>query len=174
VANNFRKRFLTNLGVSGAIILALIIATYLIGSDLNRRAANIAESTNELKFRNNAAQSLVILREEARQALRYRNVLGNLLPTQDELIAFPREIRSLASTNKVTLSFAFGEQTRATAERAGFIGFDMTTTGQFADFLAFLRGLEGSAYFINFSALDVSRVNNASNSKLIGKVFSRD
>lgn len=170
---SFKKKFLTNLGVTLGIMIILLIVNLFIRSKITETAEQIQKLKRELSLRSQAISSLVILKDESSKAQRYQNFLDNFFPTSDELINFRKDIRSLALKNKLDFNFSFGTESPPRDNGLGFILFQMSISGSPDSFINFLASVENNYHFISFDSIDWSSILNRFNAKLAGKIFIR-
>ena len=144
-----------------------------MNSDITSRVVAIQKLKQEVAFRTQAIESLVVLKEESQKAERNSDLLKNILPTSDALINFRREINLLAAQNKIDLGFTFGVDSPATDVQPGFINFQMTPSGQLQNFINFLKNIEQGAYFVELNSLDINRTGKTFAGAITGRIFSR-
>ncbi|MBI4193328.1 MAG: hypothetical protein HY536_01745 [Candidatus Colwellbacteria bacterium] len=172
---SFTKRFyLVEVGIPAVVLVALLALAFLLRFDIARRASAIEELRSALAARAQAVETLAALRESAERARIYASVLGNILPTRDQLIGFPKEFELIAKKFDVRLSAAFGGETAATVSEPGSIEFSFSVRGSYADIVAFLAAAEQSRYIIAWSGFEfLKEKGELYTATASGRVFTR-
>lgn len=172
---SFTKRFyVVEAGVPALILAALLALAFLLRFDIARRVTAIEELRAGLASRAQAVETLAALRESAERARIYASVLGNILPTRDQLIGFPKEFELIAKKFDVRLSASFGSETAATVSEPGSIEFSFSVRGTYADIAAFLAAAETSRYIIAWSAFEfLKEKGEVYTATASGRVFTR-
>lgn len=168
------KRDMTlRVGVGAGILVALVALTLFVNADMSGRASNIQDLRRSFAERASAVERLARLRALSDEAVPYRSALAELLPKPEELVGFPREVRTIASAADVTAAnVSLGAETAAAEREPGSIEVQFTVSGTLAKFIAFLKALEERAGFIMFSSIDAP-ITNRANAAIRAKVFSR-
>lgn len=170
----FKNRVLTKLGVNGGLIAIVLVANIFIGMDVSRRIASIQSDRREMAVRTQAAESLVVLKEESKKGELYTRILNGILPTNDELISFSRDLKAVAVKNSVDLGFKFSGGSDEAQGQLGHTNFKASATGKdFKNFLNFLRSMEAMPYFIDVSFISLNKSSSDFKSDIDGRVFSR-
>lgn len=171
--DNFARKLWLEIGLSAIVIAIMLAATFFFASRISGNTEAIVRLKKEIEFSNQAVASLVILKDEFRQAEQYRVRLKNLLPASGAVINFRREVRELAAKQKIDLGFNFGIETPADAGRLGSVGFEIKASGPAEKFIDFLKGLEALNYFAPLDSVEFNRASGRFNADLGGRVFSR-
>lgn len=169
------KRFyFYNIGIPAVIFAALFALTILLRFDIARRTAGIQELRSMLASRTQAVETLAVLRESAERARIYASVLGNILPTRDQLIGFPKEFELIAKKFDVRLSAAFGSETPATVTDPGMIEFTFSVRGAYQNIVAFISAAETSRYILSWNAFEfLKEKGDMYTATISGRVFTR-
>jgi len=168
------KNVFIHAGIAFAVFAVLVVFTMLIGGDIERRAKTQQMLRGEDNFRSEAILSFVALRNEYNKAQIYFSLLENILPHQDKLINFPKDMKALGKQNGVDVSATFGAETQSTNATPGFVQFQMTINGALTKILEFIKGLRSSSYVTDLSSLELGwEVNGAVSASIAGKVFFR-
>lgn len=172
---SFTKRFyLYDIGIPALILATLFALALLLRFDIARRAAAIQELRSTLASRARGVETLAALRRSAERARIYASVLGNILPTRDQLIGFPKEFELIAKKFDVRLSAAFGGETAATATEPGAIEFSFSVRGTYANIVAFITAAETSRYILSWSAFEfLKEKGDIYTATISGRVFTR-
>lgn len=169
---NFKKRLLINIGVPFGICLFLASALVFLGSDIGKQTNQIKQLQENLSYYIEMTESLALLRQDSEKAKHYITELESVLPTRDQLVAFPGDLSIIAEQNKVDISSSLGQESFANDNELGKIDFTVAGQGEFNNFLNFLKLLKNSRYFIKFKTLDFSRQDENFKALLTGQVFS--
>lgn len=170
---DFKKWLMVNAGGGAAVLAAALVLIFLVGGDVSSRAESIKVQKQDLETRLQSLNSLIALRSGADRARRLLPKLQEALPTKDQLIGFSKYIGTQARQNNLTAAFAFDSEVAATAAVPGMNGFSLTLNGAYDDYVRFLKSLESSSYFVNFSSMDISEKDNKFEILSKGKVFSQ-
>jgi len=169
---NFKKRLLITIGIPLAVCLILVLALFFIGSNITKQAAQIEKLKGDLFNRQQLTQSLASLKQGSEQVQPYLTELENILPSQDQLLGFSRDIGIIAKQNKLNLNTTVGQEISESGD--GLRQTDFTSTGQgtFDNFINFLKGLENSRYFIKLNTFDLTGQDGDFKMSMKGQVFS--
>ncbi|HEY4475124.1 MAG TPA: type 4a pilus biogenesis protein PilO [Candidatus Paceibacterota bacterium] len=173
MAENFKNRLFFELGLTAGLLVFLLAASIFVKFSMERRAEEITEGKKELAARSSAVNSLAILKKEAERAATYSEILENILPTNEKLIDFRKDLRTLSAENKLDFTFSFGADTPKDALRPGSVAFQMTVGGDAQRFTEFLKKIEAMNYFFGFNAIDLSRGGPKFTASFGGKVYYR-
>ncbi len=156
----------------GAIILGGMVAWFAY--DMSRHVVAIQSARGTLSARASGDTEFSRLKSQANQAAQELPFLTSLLPSEGQLINFPRESGILARQNTIELGFSFGASTAGTTSAPGFTAFMMSGQGALNNWFDFMRALETSNYVIG---IDVVRLTTTDgkiyNGNINGKVFSQ-
>ncbi len=169
---NFKKRLLITIGAPLSICLILVLGLFFVGSDISQKVNKIRELRGDLLFRTGLTNSLAILSQQSETAKNYDSQLQNILPSGDQLIAFPKNIISLAKQNNLNINATLGQKKSQEEEGLQQTEFNIEGQGPFENFVNFLKSLESSQYFISLKTIDVIRQNRDFGLMMSGSVFS--
>lgn len=170
--SEFQKRLTVSVGVYSGIIAVLGIILFFVGSDITRRTDEIKQIRSELLFRVQLTESLALLREGSEEAKNYAAALNGILPTQDQLITFPREIGAVARQSNIDFNFSLGQEKSVAEEKLKRTGFTMTGQGLFENLTGFLKSLELAGYPLSFDSIDLTRQDSNFKALITGNLFS--
>ena len=163
------------LTISLVVIAVLVAAIIFLGSDIEGRAQKVGLLRADLNFRTRAIKSIAELRSNYEKSKPYAGEIKNILPTQDQLVSFSRDINLIANQNKINLSLSLkgGGQPRTEAPTLQKNDFSVTAQGTLQNFISFLRAVKTSRYFTKMNSLDFSKQGENTFSIVInGQVFS--
>jgi len=169
----FKNWLIKNSIIAGAIILALILLIFFIKADISGRTAEIKSQRQDLTARLYSLESLTLLKADSKKAEALRANLENSLPTKDSVIGFTKTIENFAKSNGMGFGFAFESETLGTINSPSANNFTITSSGSFQNFLRFLKAMEQSKYYVNFSYLDLSQKAKEYSVIIKGRVFSQ-
>jgi Tfp pilus assembly protein PilO len=169
----FRRSFATSLAVSIGLLLFVALLTLVFGSRIVSASSRVRETKQEIVRRFQAIQSLAVLTNEANKAEPYEATLATLLPPQDKLINFSKDVKALAAKRKLPITFIFKDAVPASQSALGYINFQLSLTGERDQILSFVGDLEGSNYIVAVDTLDFRASGKSSTLSLTGRVFSR-
>jgi len=169
---NFKKRLFITIGIPLAICLILSLVLFFIGLNITSQTAQIEKLKGDLFNRQQLAQSLASLKQGAEQAQPYLTELENILPSQDQLLGFSRDIGIIAGQNKLNLNTTLGQQISQSGDGLRQTDFTSTAQGSFDNFINFLKSLENGRYFIKLNTLDLTSQDGDFNMLIKGQIFS--
>jgi Tfp pilus assembly protein PilO len=169
----FKKNLVINGGIGIVLIGITVGVTIFLGSDINTRAAHLRELRDEEHFRSEAIESFVALKGEYSKAQAYFSLLENILPHQDRLLSFPKDMRAIAKKHKLDFTVTFGTQVEGGPDTPGYINFQMALKGSFDNFTLFLKEAQQSLYIIDFTSMETNWEKAGVSVTILGKVFSR-
>lgn len=154
----------------------LTYALYYFSKSMNERADKIALTRALIGMRTRGLENLAELNRQAPIAAGYQQVLDLLLPTQDQLLDFPRWLDGLARTYHLNVRATFeGNQANPTESSPGAAAFSLTVGGEYREIMSFLKFLEvdSKRFLISFTKVELNRSENTFNAKTRGLVFYR-
>ncbi len=171
---NTRRRIAMQIGISLAIIAALVSGILFFGFHINKFSKKIATTRQELAERSIALRSLAVLRSEfTNKGQSYLNVLHNIVPKKDELIDLSKDIQAIAAAGNLEYGFNFLSETPAGATTLGSVRFDLSLGGDLNNLIDFIKNLQNFRYLINLENISLSREELAMKMEVRGNVFFR-
>ncbi len=167
----FRKRLTTIIVIFLAISVILGGILIFVGSDISRRTEQIIQARKNLLFRLQLTETLALLRKDSQEAQNYTYELNNILPSRDQLISFPRDLSIIAKQNKIELNTSLGKESVGDGNLAQ-TNFNITSQGSSDNFIAFLKSVEITNYFVNLDSIDFIQQENTFRAMINGRVFS--
>lgn len=172
---NFKKRLVILLSISLLVITALVAAIIFMGLDIGSRAKKLGFLRADLNFRTRAIESITDLRSDYEKSKPYAGEIKNILPTQDQLVNFSRDMNLIANQNQVDLNLSLkgGGQLKTEAPTLQKNDFGATAQGPLNNLINFLKAIKISRYFTTMNSLDLSGRGEGTFSIIInGQVFS--
>lgn len=169
----FKNWFLKQISISLTVILLLAALLLLIGRDISLKTANIKQQRQDFSLRSQALNSLAFLRSEAERSKNILKAIQDLLPQSDQLINFPKSLEGLAKNNQLSFGFSFNSETPAEENKPAINAFTLNLSGQYNNFLNFLKAVERSQYFVAFDFLDLNKKGADFEIIMKGRVFSQ-
>jgi len=165
--------FLIGSGIVACLLAGVLFYLY---TDVNRRSQSIISLRGDMRSRLIAINSLSVIRDEYEALKPYLPQVDRLLPSQDELLNFPKNVSDIARTHRVEASVNFrgGAPAAATSTLSlRPIDFSLVAQGPLEGLFATLNDLEKSVYLIKFTSADLMRQEPHFRLTLSGQVFSR-
>lgn len=169
----FQKKLSFNILIAAGAAVLIFIGTLFVGADINRRIERITSIKADTLFKQKAVASLAALKDQSGKADPYVSFLNNILPPHDSLINFPKDLRAIAIRNNGELEVNFGAETEAAGGKPGSANFEGSLRMSLQNFRNFLRDVERSKYFVDFSDLDITGEQNTYTIRISGSVFFR-
>jgi hypothetical protein len=171
--NNFRQRFVKSLSISLGVILTLAAVIAVLGFEIRGKSKAAEKGRGLIADELEALNSYAVLKSERNELQPYFTLLENVLPLRDELIDFKGEMERLARNEGVDFGFSFGGEEAATAAAPGKYTFSITSKGGKDSLLNYIKAIEDSRFLVNFSSVDLFRLDNVFLVTLGGGVFYR-
>ncbi|MBI4159577.1 hypothetical protein HY504_00215 [Candidatus Wolfebacteria bacterium] len=170
-------RFLIVTGLNILLIALLAVVLGFAASDLRKRIGTIGSIREEMRARTNEIESLSVLQKEYGEIKPYLPALDSFLPTENQLLNFPRDITLMARQNKVDATALFrgvSSLKKGDALILRAVDLSLTASGGFDPLLLFLGNLDRSSYHLSFNSLDFIRQSeNNFKAMMSGRVFAR-
>ena len=171
---NFKRTFWIHVSVAAGGIAVLMAIIGWLASDVQAQADRIRKDRVLIRDRSAAIAALADLKGRASQATFYEQKLSAFLPTQEQLLDFPRTLDNLARIRRISSNFAFrGGQTAPQGNMPGSIGFNLDLSGALEDILSFLKDVETEPprFLATFESFDLTRSGDSYRLLIPGKVF---
>lgn len=171
----FKRDLLLGTGIIvGSIILFFVASNLLLGR-MDALSGDIAASRILIARRAELLSSLADIKKLSSDAEVYRKKIGELLPSQDQLLVLPQVVNELAFSHNVSANFSFsGAPSLPQTGFPGSVDFSLNANGSLSDLLLFLGDIEPGAirFLISIEGLDFSSSGSGNyNLTLNGKAF---
>ncbi len=163
-------------GIAVGMITLLAAVAGWFAADLSTQRSKVVQDRVLIRERSASIAILAELKRNAVQALRYEQKMNAFLPTQEQLLDFPRTLDNLARVRKLTLNFGFqGGQTPSQGNAPGAVSFALDVNGTFNDILGFLKDVEVEPprFLAAFDTFDIVRSVEGYRLFTQGRVFFR-
>lgn len=173
---NLKRKILISLGIVIVSMSLLTYALYVFSRSMDARAEKIASTRALIDMRTRGLENLAELNRQAPLAAGYQQILDLLLPTQDQLLDFPRWVDGLARTYRLNVRATFeGNQSNPTEGAPGSAAFSLAIGGSYGEIMSFLKFLEvdSKRFLISFTKVELNRSDDMFNAKARGLVFYR-
>jgi len=169
----FRRKLVTQ-GIIVILVLgALVSGVSFFAGQIRLARENSVALRGILFNRVGAIGSFAALKTDfeprGKQALA---ALYKIVPVQGQIITLGKDFRVLAVQNNLDASFAWGTETKPTAESFGTVGFTLTVMGEYEKLRAFIGKLNNFRFLIVIDSLSLSRAPQGSLT-ILGRVFYR-
>lgn len=173
--DHFRKRLITESGISLLIVLALFAGIQFFRSNVSEYADKIIAARTTLANRAKSIGELAELRSQFNsKASGYLNVLHNVIPSYEQLINLNKDLQSLAAQSKVGYNFSYAGEIPSSAGSLGSISFDLNVnSGDFNSLMAFLKSLQNFRYLSSVDEVSMRSNNEILVMAIKGRVFYR-
>jgi Tfp pilus assembly protein PilO len=163
MTQHFRKELILNISLLAGTFAVLTAGLVWMQRDINGHNAAIVENRTLIYRQSHAAEALAQLKQDAPLAARYEKLLGNLLPTQDQLLEFRKFVDSIGHLRRLGTVFQFQSiQVQPQLAAAGHAPFVLEATGDYADIAAFLKEIEvkNSRFIVDIGNVSIESVGN--------------
>ena len=170
----FNAQILFQVGITCVLLIVFAGATAYVRGDIKNRAERIDIARAELSLRQDAVGAYVLLKDASVRAEPYIQVLHTVLPTKEELINFPKVMRSLGEANAIDITVTFGRDSSGGVEGELMnTAFGISAEGSLVNLIRFLESVEQSVYFVAFTSLKLTALGQGYRISLDGRVYSR-
>lgn len=181
--NLFLRQLSIKIGVILVVVIAAIIINVVISNQISRKALNISSLQAQTQNLASTGEAFSKLMKDFQVATPYLESVQQLLPSQNQIINFSKDMSDLAETFSVTSGLAFEKDgVKKISEGISTIGFSMSLSGDFSKIADFIISLKESHYFIDFSSFDftggsaesIAKGNKSISAIVRGRVFMRN
>lgn len=181
--NLFLRQLAIKIGAILIIVIIAIVINVIISGQIKEKVLNISRLQAQGQTMASMGESFSKLMKDFQVASPYLETVQQLLPSQNQIINFSKDMSDLAETFGVTLGFAFEKDgVKKISEGISTISFSMSLSGDFLKISEFIISLKDSRYFIDFSSFDftggsaetIAKGNRAISAIVRGRVFMRD
>jgi len=162
------------IGIIAGSMIVFGVALYFFAGNIQEQASAIAGNRSDIANQSAAINSYSSLKASAAQAATYQTAMDKLLATQDNLIAFPSQINSIALNDGVSMTFSFeGDPVPAGSNTVGYVGFKLNMTGSLDGITLFLRDIESSTPTLlsKIDSFDITQSGSSYTLVAAGRVF---
>lgn len=139
--------------------------------DIAGKTDRIKNLRKEIASYYRANENLAVLRSDLESVQPYLPGIDTFLLNKDQLIGFPRDLKSLASQFQIDAVSNFSETGKEEAGDIRWIGVKVSADGEMNNLIEFLKALENSRYSVGFNNLDFSKAAKGFKATLNGKIF---
>lgn len=171
---NFKKQAWIGIGIVAASVIVFGAAFYVLTGDIQKQVDAIAGYRSDIANQSALIDSYGNLKANVASATAYQAAMDKLLGTQDNLIAFPSQIDSIARSDGVDAKFSFeSNPVPAGPNMAGYVGFDLNATGPLSSISTFLEDIESSTPILlsKIDTFDLSQSGQTYTIATKGRVF---
>lgn len=172
--NKFRRSVLVSSSIVLASFAVFSVGLYFASNNLSKEAEQVVINKDLLGRRTRILESLAELKRAAAEAELYQAQMDLLLPTQDQLIDFPRWLEGLARVHGAKVAFAFkGGGAEPTERSAGFTPFTLRVEGTYGNIVEFLKEFEiqSQRFLLTLEGVELVRSGNIHQFSTEGRVF---
>ncbi len=156
--------------------MVLVAVVGWFAADVNVQRGKVVQDRALIRARAASIAILAELKRNATHALRYEEKMNAFLPTQEQLLDFPRTLDNLARVRQLALNFGFqGGQTPPQGSTPGAVSFALDVSGAFENILGFLKDVEVEPprFLTTFDTFDIVRSGDGYRLLTQGRVFFR-
>lgn len=173
----FRRKVAWSVSIILGSILLFIGASFWLTKNIEEQTGHIVRQRALLQRFSQVASILAEFKRAAPIAAAYEVRVKTLLPSQENLLDFPRWIDGLARARNVSLQFNFqGDQVLPRDDStAGFLHFNANIIGQTENITGFIQDIEQRSprYLIAFEGFELARSGAEYQLNIQGRVFFR-
>jgi hypothetical protein len=179
----FLRQVAIKIGIILVVVIISFVAISFLSKNIKEKALNISGLQAQTKNLSTMGETFSKLMKDYQTVEPYLTSVQVLLPSQNEIINFSKDISDLAQTFNIELGFAFEKnEVKKISEGISAVGFSMSLKGDFSKAVEFIIALKDSRYFVDLTAFDFtggSSDNIAKGVKTIsavvrGRVFIRN
>jgi hypothetical protein len=179
----FLRQLTIKIGVILIIVIMAVVVNIIISGQIKEKTLNISSLQAQSQSMASMGESFSKLMKDFQVVSPYLELVQQLLPSQNQIINFSKDMSDLADTFGVTLGFAFEKDAiKKVSEGVSAINFSMSLSGDFSKISEFIISLKESRYFIDFSSFDftggstesIAKGNKTISAVVKGRVFMRN
>jgi len=174
IKDPFYRQLTLNIALIAVTTVLAIVGLSFVLRNASAQTAAIAKAHAAAALRNSDLTTIVALQQAAASAANYQTAINQLLPSEDNLISFPQEIKTAGAAYNVIAQASFsGDPTPGANGTAGFASFSLTASGGASDVLSFLKNIEtqSSQFLIAVDAVNFSTDGADGTISASGRVF---
>lgn len=171
----FGKKLSVSLAIGVVAIIFLVGGLFWTGGRIAGYGDEAENWRRTLSDRLVLSQSFAALRSQYdNQAKDYLVFMKRAIPAEDGLIDFSKSLQFLASQEGTEMGFQFtGDPVPAGSDALGFIPFNLSLKGGFAQITSFVEQLDRFRFLVAVENLDLSLDGKVYAGTLNGRVFFR-
>lgn len=166
-----KKNLFLIIGVGLGLVLILAATFVFLSFDIIKKTEQVKNLREKISSYYRANENLAVLRSDLENVQPYLPGIDAFLLNRDQLISFPRDIKSLASQFQIDVVSNFSEAGQGEAGDIRWIGVRVSAEGEMNNLTGFLKALENSRYSVGFNSLDFSKSAKGFKATLNGKIF---
>lgn len=179
----FLKQIAIKIGVVLVVVIVTIVAIVIISGQIKEKAINISSLQAQSRSLASMGEAFSKLMKDFQVVSPYLESVEQLLPSQNQIINFSKDVSDAAESFGVTLGFAFEKDgVKKISEGISAINFSMSLNGDFSKMVEFIISLKESRYFIDFGSFDftggsiesVAKGDKTISAIVRGRVFMRN
>ncbi len=173
--NHFRKRLVTEAGISLLIVAALFVGIQFFRSNVSEYSDKIVAARTLLANRTESIRETAELRSQFNsKASGYLNVLYNVIPSYEQLINLNKDLQSLAVQSGVGYNFSYAGEIPSSAGGLGSISFDLNvSSANFNSLMNFLKSLQNFRYLSSVDEISMRSSSGVLVMNIKSRVFYR-
>lgn len=151
----FSKQLATKIGVIFIVVVVAIIAVIILSGQIKEKTISISGLQAQSQTLASQGEAFSRLMKDYQVASPYLESVKQLLPNQNQIISFSKDMADAASSFNVNLGFGFEKEgVKEVSEGVGAISFSMSLSGNFSNIVEFITSLKESRYFVDFNSFD--------------------
>lgn len=167
------RKWITRIIVSSGLSLLLIaVLVWLLFLD-TRLTKGILDLKSHLDLRNQEVASLSRLKQERQRAEVLEQKLERIVPDTERLLSVNSDLDAIAGETGMQQSFAFGQETPATAQEPKAVAVNLSLVGTLSQFLSHLGRLEALPYVLNLNQIEILFITPNYQINASGKIYAR-
>lgn len=170
----FKKRLMIVIGINLLIVVLFIIGIIFVGSDIEKRAAQIALARGAISSQSELTQTLASLKQDANEAAQYSKILDAIFPKRDNLLAFPGDLKQIVANDSAIADVNIGEESKLN-DKVTLLSFTIAIRGTLNNVIKAYHDIQNSKYFFQLNGANLVRTADATDNFQLntsGKVYS--
>lgn len=170
----FEREILISFSIILGAILFLGTASFFLARDVSSEAKMIVSDRSLVSQRAADLSALAELKKDSAEASRYRQIMGKILVTQDQLLDFPKWLEGFARGRQLNYSFSFlGNSIEPSEETPGYTSFSLGLNGGLDGLIGLLKDIEvlSPRFLVSVDNFSTRRNDPSYSFSLNGRVF---
>ncbi|KKU10781.1 MAG: hypothetical protein UX61_C0008G0009 [Parcubacteria group bacterium GW2011_GWA2_46_7] len=151
------------------VLLALSVFMWVTIENSIKKALSLRQ---EIVLVRKTLDTFSVLKTEKQQAEMYKEKLSSLFPTRAGLLRVLAYLEDRARFYRLQQFFSFGSEVPGTPQEPDYIGFNLSLSGGFPEFVRYLAEVEQSQALVSFSGIEIlGKSKNVFQINTVGKIY---
>lgn len=169
---NFKKDLTRQMMIFGPIFLILLFLCFFLFYKVKNTVQEVLTLKNQASMNQQMFTNFSALKFEKKQSADIFEAILKIMPDREQILAIVSNLEKKAAGSGLKQSFTFGQE-HQDVNGINDIGFSLTLNGDLENFLAYLKSVESAVQFIQFSSVEVTRVEPGYQINTGGRIYKK-